>query len=107
MADIENKPKTKGNPAWCKGKSANPGGRPKIPFDFKQAVQATTTDCVKRLQYWAGSNNPAASVAASKILLAYSYGNPPDFVTVTQPNQTITVRFANDDQPASSTPNAA
>ena len=110
MADIAGNRQTTGkrgglrSTSFRKGMTGNPNGRPKLPQDFKQAVKECSLDCLARLKFWANSGNPAASVAASKLLLAYAHGNPPDFVTVTSPGQTINVRFANDDQPTAIAP---
>jgi len=92
---------------WTKGKSGNPTGRPKLPDDFKEAVRECSKECVERLRFWASSGNPSASVAAAKVLLAYAYGNPPDFVTVANPNQVIEVKFASDDSTPAATPSPA
>ena len=41
----ENKPKNKGgNPAWVKGVSGNPGGRPKKGFAIADMIRAKVTD---------------------------------------------------------------
>lgn len=41
----ENKPKNKGgNPAWVKGVSGNPGGRPKKGFTVGDIIRAKVTD---------------------------------------------------------------
>lgn len=57
-----------------KGKSGNPGGRPKENDELKALAREQSETAVKRLVYWMKSKNPKASVAACQILLDRGYG---------------------------------
>lgn len=59
-----------------KGKSGNPGGRPKESDELKNLAKKHTIPAIERLVYWMGSDNPKASVAASNSLLDRGWGKP-------------------------------
>lgn len=55
----------------------NPGGgRPKIRKDIQALCQQSTPQNVQRLRDIAENGEPAESIAAIKLLLAYGYGQP-------------------------------
>ena len=68
--------------AFVKGKSGNPGGRPKQDIDIKELARAHTKEAVKRLAFWLRSNNAKASVSAASALLDRGYGKPHQESTV-------------------------
>ncbi len=57
-----------------KGKSGNPGGRPKEAADLVALARVHTLEAINTLAAWMRSDNPKASVAASSILLDRGYG---------------------------------
>lgn len=68
----------KKNPGqFTKGKSGNPGGRPKGIAEVKEAARAHTELAITRLAHWARSNEPSASVAACNALLDRGWGKAP------------------------------
>ena len=67
---------------WAKGKSANPGGRPKEVADIKRLARQYTPEAVKALRQALKRNEHA--VAAATLLLAYGYGKPASTINVRQ-----------------------
>lgn len=65
-----------------KGKSGNPGGRPKLDNDVKDLARKYSKEAVKRLVDWMRDENPKASVAACQALLDRGYGKPAQAVTL-------------------------
>lgn len=59
-----------------KGKSGNPGGRPKEVEEVRQLAKLHTTDAIERLVAWMKSKNPKASVSAAIALLDRGWGKP-------------------------------
>lgn len=59
-----------------KGKSGNPGGRPKEIHEVKELARAHTKEAIDRLVHWMRSNDAKASVSASQALLDRGYGKP-------------------------------
>lgn len=66
-----------------KGKSGNPGGRPKEDNLVKELAREFTAEAVERLGFWLRSDNPKASVGAAVALLDRGYGKPHQESTVT------------------------
>jgi hypothetical protein len=52
-----------------KGKSGNPGGRPKESDDVKELARQHSTEAIQRLAMWMRSDNAKASVSACNALL--------------------------------------
>lgn len=71
----QKRPKIVGRP-FQKGNCANPGGRPKIPDEFK----THTKEAVLRLMHWMRSDNPKASMQATALFLAYGLGKPTEHI---------------------------
>jgi hypothetical protein len=67
-----------------KGKSGNPGGRPKENDEVKRLAQQHGPEAIKRLADWMASDNAKASVAASQVLLDRGYGRPAQSVAMGQ-----------------------
>lgn len=59
-----------------KGKSGNPGGRPKAEADVKALARQHTAEAIKTLATWMRSDNAKASVSASAALLDRGWGKP-------------------------------
>ena len=61
---------------FVKGKSGNPGGRPKDTAQIKELAQKLCPEAIAKLAEWMRSDNPKASVAACTALLDRGYGKP-------------------------------
>jgi hypothetical protein len=61
-----------------KGRSGNPGGRPKVVGEVRELAQAYTTEAIETLVAIMADGNapPAARVAASNAILDRGYGRP-------------------------------
>lgn len=75
----------RGNPNWVKGKSGNPGGRPKVVAEVKELARQYTTDAISALAEICKNPKapPAARVAAAQALLDRGYGKPTQFIDAT------------------------
>jgi hypothetical protein len=61
--------------AFQKGKSGNPGGRPRYD-GIKRLAQEHGQLAIERLVHWTKSDNSRASVVAAQALLDRGYGKP-------------------------------
>jgi hypothetical protein len=59
-----------------KGRSGNPGGRPKRSDEVRALAQAHTAEAINRLVRWMRTANAKASVAACNALLDRGWGKP-------------------------------
>src|SRR5262249_27913662 len=64
-----------------KGKSGNPGGRPKGSEELRALAQAHTAEAIDRLVRWMRTSNAKASVAACNALLDRGWGKPVQAIT--------------------------
>ncbi len=64
-----------------KGRSGNPGGRPKDLGDVRELAKQHTAKAIERLVHWLESDNAKASVAAASALLDRAWGKPPQALT--------------------------
>jgi hypothetical protein len=71
----------RGDGRFAKGKSGNPGGRPKENEELRLLAQQYTERSIARLAYWMESENPKASVAAANALLDRAWGKPAQAIT--------------------------
>lgn len=65
---------------FIKGKSGNPGGRPKEENEVKQLARTYTREAIEKLVDWMRSENAKASVSACTALLDRAWGRPPQDV---------------------------
>lgn len=66
-----------------KGKSGNPGGRPKELAEVRELARKHTTVAIERLVEWMRSNQPKASVAACNAILDRGWGKAPQSMELT------------------------
>lgn len=64
-----------------KGKSGNPGGRPKENAEVRKLAREHTSEAIKRLVDWMRSDNAKASVSAANALLDRGWGKAPQALT--------------------------
>jgi len=62
--------------AFEKGKSGNPGGRPKETAEIKELARQHGPRAVERLAELMNGEDPRVAVAASQALLDRAYGKP-------------------------------
>ncbi len=72
----EEKPTGVRGKPFQKGKSGNPGGRPKELEQVKELAREHTPEAIKTLAKWMKSNNPKAAVASAIALLDRAWGKP-------------------------------
>jgi len=73
--------KSKNAGQFKKGKSGNPGGRPKEVGDVRELAKQYTAEAIERLVDWMRSDEPKASVAAANTLLDRAWGKAPQALT--------------------------
>ena len=66
-----------------KGRSGNPGGRPKVVAEVKELARAHTREAIETLVLIMSNPKaaPAARVSAANALLDRGYGKPPQHIT--------------------------
>jgi hypothetical protein len=84
-AKIDNKPaerRPRGNPAWRKGVSGNPGGRPKGSAEVRELARSHTAAAIEALVSIVGNDDspPAARVSAAQALLDRGWGKPTQMI---------------------------
>lgn len=83
---------------FTKGKSGNPGGRPKENKEVRELARRHTKAAIDRLVDWMKSNDARASVAACAILLDRGHGKAPQAVQHTgEDGGPIQVTISTDD----------
>jgi|SRR5208282_4422992 len=76
MANVKTKQKRKVGRPFPRGRSGNPGGRPKGLHDVKAAAAEHTVAAIARLATWMRGKDARASVAACRELLDRAWGKP-------------------------------
>jgi hypothetical protein len=61
---------------WQKGQSGNPGGRPKMPDDVKEALEGGSLRAAQRLVQLVDSPDERIALMASETVLSRLYGKP-------------------------------
>ena len=74
------------------GQSGNPGGRPAIPLDLKQAVRALTWDAIETLELGVkgklSGDTATTRLTAAQAILDRGWGKPAQAVEVTDNTET-------------------
>jgi hypothetical protein len=95
---MSDKPKKSRGKPFAKGKSGNPGGRPKELESIRGAARLAAPDALKALTRLAMSSStpPAARVAACREILDRAYGKPTQAVELSgDVGMTLDSVFAN------------
>lgn len=92
-----------GNPNWVKGKSGNPGGRPKIAAEFKerarQRIDAEGFEILVSMMTSGLRESEDRRYALTK-LLEYAYGKPQQHVDVTSQGESFIKKVQAEDYDA-------
>lgn len=80
-----------------KGKSGNPGGRPKAEGEVRELAKKHTAEAVERLVHWMRSENPKASPSACVALLDRAWGKPAQAITG-EDGAPLTITFIRKDE---------
>jgi hypothetical protein len=87
---------------FVKGKSGNPGGRPKktaAEAEVEALARTHGPEAIKRLRHWMGNDDGRISVAACKTMLERGFGTPKQTIDATVKDERYVVRAP--EQPAS------
>ncbi len=87
---------------FVKGKSGNPGGRPKKTgpiIEVEALAKSAGPDAIERLKYWMRQDDARASVAACNALLDRGFGKPNQTIAATITDERMVVEAP---QPAES-----
>lgn len=75
MVEAQNSKKTAPGVPFERGKSGNPGGRPKMPTELKEAFQKLGPEALKTLtDVMRNSEQDAVRVKAAEVILDRGYG---------------------------------
>ena len=67
----------RGNPNWIKGRSGNPGGRPKVLREVTELAREKGPEAIETLaDIMANSTSTSARIAAACAILDSGYGKP-------------------------------
>ncbi len=82
-----------------KGKSGNPGGRPKEANEAKELAKKHGPEALKRLVYWMRSDEARASISAATTIIERAYGKVPQAI-VGDGAHPVDVRFVIEGAPS-------
>lgn len=77
---------------WTKGVSGNPGGRPRIASDIREALEAATPRAVQVLVGLLDSADERIALRAAEVLLTRTLG-PPGGTTIIDDDTVDTIDF--------------
>jgi hypothetical protein len=86
------KPRRGGNPAWKKGVSGNPKGRPKAAYDVAEMCREWTPQAVAALGE--ALKDPKLKVAAATVLLDRGFGRPRQVIETPEGSSPILLHLA-------------
>lgn len=72
-----------------KGRSGNPGGRPKDSAQISELARKHSKAAIARLVEWMQSDNPKASVQAAQALLDRGHGKPAQSLNLSGTVETV------------------
>lgn len=75
--------------AFVKGKSGNPGGRPKIIEEFRAACQESWPEVLDTWKTVMKTGDPYSQVKAGEAIAAYAFGKPAASVAFEDPNGAV------------------
>ena len=75
------------NGQYQRGQSGNPGGRPKMPAELKEAMQGLAEDAIRVLREAMQSDDQRARIVAAAHVLDRGYGKPAQTVNATLHNK--------------------
>lgn len=78
---------------FVKGKSGNPGGRPKIPDNIKENLEDLVPKSVKTLSKMLNSKNQNVQLRAAVAVLDRVYGRPGQAVSINEGEGGVNIIF--------------